>query len=183
MNTAIANVRPAARAGRRQHALLWAAQIVLAAFFAFAALPKLTGAHSAVTMFGQIGAGQWLRYLVGIAELAGAAGLLIPRLAGLAAAGLAADMAGASIINAAVLHSGAIAMTVPLCAAFALIAACRREHIRDLAAPVRASWLGMVSAARNHAGALRQRLRRTPAGRRPAGARRTPDRQPRPRAG
>ena len=81
-------------------------------------MPKLAGAHTAVTMFGQIGAGQWLRYLVGTAELAGAAGLLIPRLAGLAAAGLAADMAGASIINAAVLHSGAIAMTVPLCAAF-----------------------------------------------------------------
>jgi putative oxidoreductase len=87
-------------------------------------------------MFGQIGAGKWLRYLVGTAELAGAAGLLIPRLAGLAAAGLAADMAGASIINAAVLHSGAIAMTVPLCAAFTLIAACRRERIRDLAASI-----------------------------------------------
>jgi len=27
---------------------------VLAAVFAFAALPKLTGAHTAVTMFGQI---------------------------------------------------------------------------------------------------------------------------------
>jgi hypothetical protein len=55
--------------------------------FAFAAVPKLAGAHSAVAMFGQIGAGQWLRYLVGTAELAGATGLLIPRLAGLAAAG------------------------------------------------------------------------------------------------
>jgi putative oxidoreductase len=136
MNTATVTARPAARAGRRGRALLWAAQIVLAAFFAFAAVPKLAGAHSAVTMFGQIGAGQWLRYLVGTAELAGAAGLLIPRLAGLAAAGLAADMAGASIINAAVLHSGAIAMTVPLCVAFALIAACRRESIRELAAAI-----------------------------------------------
>ncbi len=103
---------PAARDRRRANTLLWPAQIVLAAVFAFAAVPKLTGAHTAVTMFGQIGAGQWLRYLVGTAELAGAAGLLIPRLAGLAAVGLAADMAGASIINAAVLHSGAIAMTV-----------------------------------------------------------------------
>jgi hypothetical protein len=48
---------------------------VLAAFFAAAAAPKLAGAHTAVTMFSQIGAGQWLRYLVGTAELAGAAGL------------------------------------------------------------------------------------------------------------
>ena len=52
---------------------LWAAQVLLAAVFAFAAMPKLAGAHSAVAMFGQIGAGRWLRYLVGTAELAGAA--------------------------------------------------------------------------------------------------------------
>jgi putative oxidoreductase len=136
MNTATVTARPAGRTGRRGHALLWAAQIVLAAFFAFAAVPKLAGAHSAVTMFGQIGAGQWLRYLVGTAELAGAAGLLIPRLAGLAAAGLAADMAGASVINVAVLHSAAIAMTVPLCAVFTLTAACRRAQIRNLAAAI-----------------------------------------------
>ena len=99
------------RPGGRANTLLWAAQIVLAVFFAFAAVPKLAGAHTAVTMFGQIGAGQWLRYLVGSAELVGAAGLLIPRLAGLAAAGLAVDVAGASIIDAAVLHSAAAAMT------------------------------------------------------------------------
>jgi len=136
MNTTTVTARPAARTGGRANTLLWAAQIVLAAFFAFAAVPKLAGAHTAVTMFGQIGAGQWLRYLVGTAELAGAAGLLIPRLAGLAAAGLAADMAGASIINAAVLHSGAVAITVPLCAAFTLIAASRREQSRNLAAAI-----------------------------------------------
>jgi putative oxidoreductase len=136
MNTTTVTARPAARAGGRANTLLWAAQIVLATFFAFAAVLKLAGAHSAVTMFGQVGAGQWLRYLVGTAELAGAAGLLIPRLAGLAAAGLAADMAGASVINAAVLHSGAIAMTVPLCAAFTFIAACGRERRRDLAAAI-----------------------------------------------
>ena len=87
-------------------------------------MPKLAGAHSAVAMFGQIGAGQWLRYL---AEIAGAAGLLIPRLTGLAA-GLAADMAGASIINIAVLHSAAVALTIPLCAVLALLARARREH-------------------------------------------------------
>jgi len=140
MNTATAPPRPAARPGGRVNTLLWAAQILLAAFFAFAAVPKLAGVHSAVTMFGQIGAGQWLRYLVGTAELAGAAGLLIPRLAGLAAAGLAADMAGASIINAAVLHSAAVAMTVVLCAVFTLIAASRREQVRDLVAAVTRRW-------------------------------------------
>ncbi len=62
-----------AHSGRRarKNIMLWAAQVLLAAVFAVAAMPKLAGAHSAVVMFGQIGAGQWLRYLVGTAELAG----------------------------------------------------------------------------------------------------------------
>jgi uncharacterized membrane protein YphA (DoxX/SURF4 family) len=141
-----ANTRAEARENRaearenpapgRSNALLWAAQILLAVAFAFAAVPKLAGAHSAVAMFGQIGAGQWLRYLVGSAELAGATGLLIPRLAGLAAAGLAADMAGATIINAAVLHSTAVVMTVPLCAVFTLIARSRWDQTRTLTAAI-----------------------------------------------
>jgi hypothetical protein len=42
----------------------------------------------------------------------------------------------AAVPNAAVLHSGAVAMTVPLCAAFTLIAASRREQIRNLAAAI-----------------------------------------------
>jgi putative oxidoreductase len=121
----------------RTSTLLWSAQILLAAFFAFAAVPKLAGAHSAVQMFGHIGAGQWLRYLVGTAELAGAAGLLIPRLAGLAAAGLAADMAGATVINVAVLHSAAVVMTIPLCAVFIVIAWHRRVQTGSLAAAIR----------------------------------------------
>jgi putative oxidoreductase len=118
----------------RWNALLWATQILLAAVFLVAAVPKLAGAHSAVAMFSQIGAGQWLRYLVGSAELAGAIGLVIPRLAGLAATGLAADMAGATIINAVVLHSAAVAMTIPLCVALALIARARWEQTGNLAA-------------------------------------------------
>ena len=67
----------AARPRRLTGTLLWAAQITLAAFFVFgAAVPKLTGSHQMVQEFGLIGAGQWLRYLVGTAELAGAIGLL-----------------------------------------------------------------------------------------------------------
>ena len=88
------------RPRRLTSTLLWAAQILLAAFFLFAATgPKLTGSHQSVQEFGLIGVGQWFRYLVGTLELAGAIGLLTPWLAGLAAAGLAADMAGASIIK------------------------------------------------------------------------------------
>ncbi len=62
-------------------------------------------------MFTQIGAGQWLRYLVGGLELAGAIGLLIPRLAALAALGLAGVMIGAVITQVLVLGSVVIALT------------------------------------------------------------------------
>ena len=93
--------------------------------------------------FAHIGAGQWLRYFVGTAELAGAIGLLTPWLAGLAAAGLAADMAGATIINATVLRSvpqyaGPPLLTGLLCAAFVFIAYGRRQQIKGLVAAIRA---------------------------------------------
>jgi uncharacterized membrane protein YphA (DoxX/SURF4 family) len=132
----------AARPRRLTSILLWAAQIPLAAFFILvAAVPHLAGSHQAVQEFGLIGAGQWLRYLVGTTELAGAIGLLTPWLAGLAAAGLAAEMAGATIINATVLHNTTfgimVRMTAVLCAVFALLAYARRRQIKGLWAAIR----------------------------------------------
>jgi uncharacterized membrane protein YphA (DoxX/SURF4 family) len=131
-----------ARPRRLTSTLLWAAQILLAAFFLFvAAGPKLAGSQSSVQEFGLIGAGQWFRYLVGTAELAGAIGLLTPWLAGLAAAGLAADMAGATIINATVLHNTTygvnVWMTALLCAVFVLLAYGRRQQTKGVAAAMR----------------------------------------------
>ena len=133
----------AARPRRRTSTLLlWAAQILLAAMFMFgAAAGKLTGSHFEVQQFSLIGAGQWLRYFVGTAELAGAIGLLTPWLAGLAAAGLAAVMAGATIFNATVLHNTAYGapplMTALLCAVFVFIAYGRRQQIKALWAAIR----------------------------------------------
>ena len=131
-----------ARPRRLTNTLLWAVQVLLAAFFLFvAAAPKLGGSHSSVQEFGLIGAGQWFRYLVGTAELAGAIGLLTPWLAGLAAAGLAADMAGATLINATVLHNTTygvnVWLTAVLCAVFVLLAYGRRQQIKSLAAAIR----------------------------------------------
>ena len=131
----------AARPGRLPSTLLWGAQILLAALFVFVALPKLTGASGSVQEFDLIGAGQWPRPLVGIAELGGAIGLLTPWLAGVAAAGLAADMAGATIINATVLghteYGPMVWITVPLCAVFVFLAYGRRQQIKDLPAAIR----------------------------------------------
>ena len=130
-----------ARPRRLTSTLLWAAQILLALLFVYFGLAKLTG--GLVQEFADIGAGQWLRYVAGTAELAGAIGLLTPWLAGLAAAGLAADMAGATIINATVLRSvpqyaGPPLLTGLLCAAFVFIAYGRRQQIKGLVAAIRA---------------------------------------------
>ena len=145
MSTPIARVRAArlaireARPRRLTSVLLWAGQILLGALFISLGLAKLNGGQ--VQEFSLIGAGQWFRYFVGAAELAGGIGLLTPWLAGLAAAGLAADMAGASITNLTVLHNTSyvsmVFVTAPLCAVFALLAYARRQQIKALWAAIR----------------------------------------------
>jgi uncharacterized membrane protein YphA (DoxX/SURF4 family) len=129
----------AARPRRLTSTLLWAVQIPLAALFILFALLKLGGGLK--QEFDLIGVGQWLKYVAGTAELAGAIGLLTPWLAGLAAAGLAAVMAGATTINATVLHNTSygslVFMTAPLCAVCVLLAYGRRQQIKALAAAIR----------------------------------------------
>ncbi|WBP92008.1 DoxX family protein [Kitasatospora cathayae] len=69
--------------------LVWTLRILLALFFALAsALPKLLALPAATTVFDAIGWGHWFMYLTGLVELAGAVGLLVGRLAGLAATAL-----------------------------------------------------------------------------------------------
>ncbi|HZX05748.1 DoxX family protein [Kribbella sp.] len=88
-----------ARRSRTGSAVLWVVQAVLAAMFVMAAVPKLSGDPVMVDIFDAVGAGQWLRYVVGALELAGAIGLLVPRLCGLAALGLSFLLVGATLTN------------------------------------------------------------------------------------
>ncbi|MFI5696307.1 DoxX family protein [Kribbella sp. NPDC051586] len=99
MSTAMTRTTTVTRRVRPGTVALWVVQVVLAAMFVMAALPKLSGDPVMVDMFGAVGAGQWLRYVVGVLELAGAIGLLVPRLCGLAAGGLALLLVGASLTN------------------------------------------------------------------------------------
>ena len=113
--------------------LLWVVQAVLAFQFAGAGFMKLSGAPAMVDMFTTIGAGQWLRYLVGALELAGAVGLLVPRLAGPAALGLVALMIGATITNLFVLGASPwLPIVFGLVAA--LVAGARRAQTAALVA-------------------------------------------------
>jgi uncharacterized membrane protein YphA (DoxX/SURF4 family) len=96
---------PAVARPRFRTLILWLLRIALAAMFLGAGFSKLAGEPVMVEMFAVIGAGQWLRYFVGVCEVAGAVGVLVPRLSVLAAAGLALLMVGASIANVTVLDT------------------------------------------------------------------------------
>ena len=76
---------------------------MLALTFAMAGFAKVGGYAAMVEMFATIAIGQWFRYLVGALEIAGALGVLVPRLSGLAALGLLCLMAGATLTNVLVL--------------------------------------------------------------------------------
>src|ERR671917_2029100 len=105
-DTGITSGTPAVPATGRRRAVniaLWALQVFLALMFAMAGLAKVFGDPAMVEMFATIGVGQWFRYAVGALEISGAVGVLVPRLSGLAALGLACLMAGATLTNLFVL--------------------------------------------------------------------------------
>ncbi len=119
---------------RAANIALWVLQALLAAFFVFASVPKLLGDPIAVQMFDLIGFGQWFRYLTGAVELLGAIGLLIPRLCGLAAFGLALVMVGAVLAEVFPLGAPAMALSpLVLCVVLLLVAWARRGTIPFLA--------------------------------------------------
>lgn len=113
------------------HRALWVLQILLGLFFVLAsAAPKFWGDPFAVTIFDEIGAGQWFRYVVGALELAGGVGLLTRRFCGPAAVGLILLMIGAATTQTFVLHGGLLVVTpVVLGTLAAVIAYGRRETL------------------------------------------------------
>jgi hypothetical protein len=125
---------PAAKRVSAINVTLWTAQILLAACFAFVATPKLLGDPTAVAAFKSIGFGQWFRYLTGSCELAGAVGLVIPRLSGLAAIGLVGLMVGATLTNLFLMPGMApvAVVTVLLGVVFGLIARARWPQTKAL---------------------------------------------------
>lgn len=81
-----------------------------------------------VDMFADIGAGQWLRLVVGGLEVAGAVGVLVPRVALPAAAGLALLMVGATLTNLLVLgESPVVTLVLGVLAAAVAVVLRRRQ--------------------------------------------------------
>lgn len=108
--------------------VVWIVQILLAAEFLYSAYLLIGDAHAKET-FAAIGVGQWLRYVTMVLEAAGAIGLLIPRLCGLAALGLAAVMLGATGTELFILENGSAALPLILCALSLVVAVYRRDTI------------------------------------------------------
>lgn len=107
--------------------------LVALMFIVASAGPKFFGEAYAVQIFTEIGAGQWLRYLVGFFELAGGIGLLVPRLVAPAAIGLVALMIGAGYTQVVILDNPVFVITpVILGVLCGLIAWHHRAGLRTL---------------------------------------------------
>lgn len=112
---------------------LWTLQALLAAAFVFGGVNKLFGLDPQVIAgFAKLG-GDTMRHLIGILEIAGGIGLLIPILSGAAATGLAALMLGAVVTHIFIQppwFMAAIPGTLALI--FGLVARARRNETRRL---------------------------------------------------
>ena len=73
----------------------WVVTVLLVLEFAYAGGIKLVPGGPATAGFRRFGYSDEFRILIGVVEVAGAVGLVVPRLASWAAAGLAAIMVGA----------------------------------------------------------------------------------------
>ncbi len=83
--------------GKGKKIAVWIVSVLLAGLFLFAGLPKLLTPAKVGPMFVQFGFALWFMTFIGVCEVLGGIGLLIPRLAALAAAGLSIIMIGAVI--------------------------------------------------------------------------------------
>jgi putative oxidoreductase len=108
--------------------LMWTIQVLLAAYFVYSA--SLLFGDGFVGKFTEIGFGQWLRYVTGVLELAGAIGLVIPFLSGLAAIGLTGVMAGAVATELFLLDNGEASLPAMLGGVALAIAVSRRNTVR-----------------------------------------------------
>jgi len=100
---------PPARRRRRQLIALECTELLLAGVFFLVGGAKLIGRHDMIELFRYIGVGQWLRYVTGVFEVAGAAFMVIPLASGASAVLLGIIMISATLIELFVLRRPPIA--------------------------------------------------------------------------
>ncbi|HEY0457867.1 MAG TPA: DoxX family protein [Pyrinomonadaceae bacterium] len=93
-NIKIINTTPAEYA-RAENVGLWILQILIAAVFLMTGSAKLFGNPMMIEVFGNLGLGQWFRYLTGAIEVFSAVIMLIPPVIPIGALLLIGTMCGA----------------------------------------------------------------------------------------
>jgi uncharacterized membrane protein YphA (DoxX/SURF4 family) len=105
----------------------WVLQLLLGLAIAGGGVLKLSGDPAMVEMFDDIGAGQWLRLVIGLLEVAGGVGLIVPRVRALAAFCLLVLLLGATVTNKIVLDTSPLVSLVLAVVALAILLLRRRE--------------------------------------------------------
>ncbi len=109
-----------AELGKGKNIAVWVLSALLAALFAIAAgPPKIIGAAEAVEGFTRYGYSATFRVFIGLCEVAGGIGLLIPPLATWAAGGLIVIMGGA--VYALLVNGEGTVVPIPLVVAALLV--------------------------------------------------------------
>lgn len=96
----------------RLNAVDWAVRGCIALVFLLIGSEKFYD-QGWVRLFAAIGFGQWFRYFTGSVQIAGALMLLIPRVARVGVAVLAATMLGAILVHVFILPTGISAALIP----------------------------------------------------------------------
>lgn len=116
--------------GRAGNIGLWVLQVLGAAIFIFAGYQKLKGDAQQVEGFEAMGLGVAGMYIIGVLEIAGAVGLLLPGVAGFAGLCLVALMIGATIATVGMMGFGPlVAVPVVTLIVAAVIAWGRRRTV------------------------------------------------------
>lgn len=113
---------------------LWVLQVAMAGWFLTTGVGKLAGDPLSTATFAAIGAGDWLRHVGGVLEIAGGIGLLVPFLCGLAATAFVLLLVGAVGTQALVVGDGVLVPMVALVPIF-VVAWGRRDRTAALLAP------------------------------------------------
>jgi putative oxidoreductase len=105
----------------------WVLQVFLGLAIAGGGVLKLSGDPAMVEMFDEIGVGQWLRLVIGLLEVAGGVGLVVPRVRAPAALFLLVLLLGATVTNVTVLDTGPLVSLVLAVVALAILLLRRHE--------------------------------------------------------
>ncbi len=122
---------------RGSNIALWGLQVVTAAVFVMAAIPKVTADPQAVAGFHAMGLGVAGMYVIGVLEIIGAIALLTPLLCGLAGLAFVGLMIGAVLTTLLMFGPQLVVMPAAVLVLAAIIAWGRRRSMTRLVALIR----------------------------------------------